>query len=200
MPVGQKKELSIPPIWGCWGPTGDSFFTHEQIKHPPFFEGRWYTGKIICQIWAEWAVCLDSYLWKGWMFYLSMGKKLTSSWSTMTPDRWYQKFFFFGRLALPMMCAKRLKIFSKWSLNMMKVQQTQIVFNNISIISSKFFFLALHICQRQSLSKFFLKIHRVSKVRFMRFYYLKTDFIRILLIKPHKSNFWYPMYYELKLR
>ena len=55
------------------------------------------------------------------------------------------------------------------------VQQTQIVFNNISIISSKFFFLALHICQRQSLSKFFLKIHRVSKVRFMRFYYLKTE-------------------------
>ena len=80
--------------------------------------------------------------------------------------------------------------------NMMGVQQTQIVFNNISIISSKFFFLALHICQRQSLSKFFLKIHRVSKVRFMRFYYLKTDFIRILLIKPHKSNFWYPMYFE----
>ena len=78
----------------------------------------------------------------------------------------------------------------------MEVQQTQIVFNNISIISSKFFFLALHICQRQSLSKFFLKIHRVSKVRFMRFYYLKTDFIRILLIKPHKSNFWYPMYFE----
>ena len=84
--------------------------------------------------------------------------------------------------------------------NMTGVQQTQIVFNNISIISSKFFFLALHICQRQSLSKFFLKIHRVSKVRFMRFYYLKTDFIRILLIKPHKSNFWYPMYFELKLR
>ena len=82
----------------------------------------------------------------------------------------------------------------------MEVQQTQIVFNNISIISSKFFFLALHICQRQSLSKFFLKIHRVSKVRFMRFYYLKTDFIRILLIKPHKSNFWYPMYFEEKLR
>ena len=84
--------------------------------------------------------------------------------------------------------------------NMTGVQQTQIVFNNISIISSKFFFLALHICQRQSLSKFFLKIHRVSKVRFMRFYYLNTDFIRILLIKPHKSNFWYPMYFELKLR
>ena len=56
------------------------------------------------------------------------------------------------------------------SLNMMEVQQTQIVFNNILIISSKFFFKSLHICQRQFLSNFFLKIHRVSKVRFMRFY------------------------------
>ena len=101
--VGQKKELWIPPIWGCWGPTGDSFFIHEQIKHPAFFEGRWYTGKIICQIWAEWAVCLDSYLWKGWMFYLSIGKK-----PPVDPQRpqigGIKSSFFFGRLALPMMC------------------------------------------------------------------------------------------------
>ena len=93
--LAKNKELSIPPIWGCWGPTRNSFFTHGQIKHPPFFEGRWYTGKIIRQIWAEWAVCLNSYLWKGWMFYLSMGKKWISSGSTTIPDRWYQKFFFF---------------------------------------------------------------------------------------------------------
>ena len=112
----KKKELWIPPIWGCWGPTGDSFFTHEQIKHPAFFEGRWYTGKIICQIWAEWAVCLDSYLWKGWMFYLLIGKKLTSSRSTTTPDRWYQKFFLFGRLALPMMCRRTVN----WLLSIFK--------------------------------------------------------------------------------
>ena len=36
-------------------------------------------------------------------------------------------------------------------INMMEVQQTQIVFNNILIISSKFFFKSLHICQRQFL-------------------------------------------------
>ena len=75
------------------------------------------------------------------------------------------------------------------AINIMDVLQTDFVFNNILIISSKFFLKALHIGQRQFLSNFFLKIHRVSKVRFMRFYYLKTDFIRILLIKPHKSNF-----------
>ena len=39
-------------------------------------------------------------------------------------------------------------------INMTGVQQTQIVFNNIWIISSNFFFKALHICQRQFLSKF----------------------------------------------
>ena len=102
--LAKNKELSIPPIWGCWGPTRNSFFTHGQIKHPPFFEGQWYRGKIIRQIWAEWAVCLNSYLWKGWMFYLSMGKKWTTSGSTTIPYRWYRKFFFFGRLALPIMC------------------------------------------------------------------------------------------------
>ena len=54
---------------------------------------------------------------------------------------------------------------------MMEVQQTQIVFNDILIISSKFFLKVIHIGQRQFLSNFYLKIHRVSKVRFMRFYY-----------------------------
>ena len=92
--VGQKKELLIPPIWGCCGPTGGSIFTPGQKNHPAFFEGRWYTGKMARQIWAEWAVCLSSYLWKGWMVFLPRGKNWTSSRSTTTPDRWYWKFFF----------------------------------------------------------------------------------------------------------
>ena len=53
---------------------------------------------------AEWAVCLSSYLWKGWMVFLPRGKNWTSSRSTTTPDRWYWKFFFSGQLVLPMMC------------------------------------------------------------------------------------------------
>ena len=104
VPVGQKKELLIPPIWGCCGPTGGSIFTPGQKNHPAFFEGRWYTGKMARQIWAEWAVCLSSYLWKGWMVFLPRGKNWTSSRSTTTPDRWYWKFFFSGQLVLPMMC------------------------------------------------------------------------------------------------
>ena len=47
--VGQKKELLIPPIWGCCGPTGGSIFTPGQKNHPAFFEGRWYTGKMARQ-------------------------------------------------------------------------------------------------------------------------------------------------------
>ena len=102
--LAKNKELLIPPIWDCCGPTEGSFFTHGQIKNPAFFEGRCYTGKMIRQMWAESAVCLNSYLWRGWIFYLSMGKKWTPSRSTTTPDRWYQKFFIFGQLTLPMMC------------------------------------------------------------------------------------------------
>ena len=58
----KKKELLISPIWGCYGPTGGSIFTPGQKNHPAVFEGRWYTGKMARQIWAEWAVCLSSYL------------------------------------------------------------------------------------------------------------------------------------------
>ena len=111
--LAKKKELLIPPIWGCCGPTGGSIFTPGQKNHPAFFEGRWYTGKMARQIWAEWAVCLSSYLWKGWMVFLPRGKNWTSSRSTTTPDRWYWKFFFFGQLVLPMMCVKPFKFFFK---------------------------------------------------------------------------------------
>ena len=134
--LAKTKELSIPPIWGCWGPTRNSFFTHGQIKHPPFFEGRWYTGKIIRQIWAEWAVCLHSYLWKGWMFYLSMGQKWIPSGSTTIPDRWYQKFFFFGWLALPMMC----EISPNFSYNLLSVYYLLLhdqAFNRVRTLNGK---------------------------------------------------------------
>ena len=60
--LAKIKELLIPPIWDCCGPTEGSFFTHGQIKNPAFFEGRCYTGKMIRQMWAESAMCLNSYL------------------------------------------------------------------------------------------------------------------------------------------
>ena len=36
--LAKKKELSIPPIWGCCGPTGGSIFTPGQKNHPAFSE------------------------------------------------------------------------------------------------------------------------------------------------------------------
>ena len=36
--LARKKELSIPPIWGCCGPTGGSIFTPGQKNHPAFSE------------------------------------------------------------------------------------------------------------------------------------------------------------------
>ena len=78
----------------CFGPSGGSFFTPRQIKYPAFFEGLWYTSKIVRQIWAEWAVCHSSYLWKGCMFNLPISIKWTQNSSTTTTNRWVLKVFF----------------------------------------------------------------------------------------------------------
>ena len=102
--VGQKKELLIPPIWGCCGPTRASFFTHSQIKHPASSEIAVKTHSRFGPHLADHFACVTPALKKGWMFYLPMIKKWTLSRSTTITDRWYRKFFFFGQLALPMMC------------------------------------------------------------------------------------------------
>ena len=70
-----KKELSIPPIWDCCGPTRDSFFTHRQIKHPPFSEIAVKTHSPFGPYLVDYFACVPPALKKGWMFYLLMGKK-----------------------------------------------------------------------------------------------------------------------------
>ena len=35
--LAKIKELLIPPIWDCCGPTEGSFFTHGQIKKSSLF-------------------------------------------------------------------------------------------------------------------------------------------------------------------
>ena len=102
--VGQKKELLIPPIWGCCGPTGGSIFTPGQKNHPAFSEIAAKTHSPFGLYLAGHFACIPPALEKGWMVFLPRGKNRTSSRSTTTPDRWYQKFFFFGQLTLPMMC------------------------------------------------------------------------------------------------
>ena len=92
----------------------------------------------------------------------------------MNKNRYYT-FIFMYRKSCPnfqrFSCPKFTVNTHKYVINIIDVLQTDFVFNNILIISSKFFLKALHIGQRQFLSNFYLKIHRVSKVRFMRFYY-----------------------------
>ena len=41
----------------------------KKINQPFLRAARWYTGKKIRQIWAEWAVCVNSYLKKGVNFF-----------------------------------------------------------------------------------------------------------------------------------
>ena len=88
--VGQKKkELSIPSIWDCCGSTRGSFFTHRQIKHPPFSEIAVKTHSQFGPYLVDYFACVPSDLKKGWMFYLPMGKKWMPCGSSTTPDRWY---------------------------------------------------------------------------------------------------------------
>ena len=103
--LAKQKELSILPIWGCCGPTGGSIFTPGQKNHPAFSEIAAKTHSPFGPYLAGHFACIPPALEKGWMVFLPRGKNRTSSRSTTTPDRWYQKFFFFGQLTLPMMCA-----------------------------------------------------------------------------------------------
>ena len=49
-------------------------FMKIKIKARALLEGRWYTGKKLHQIWAEWAVHASCYLQKGLSFYLYFHK------------------------------------------------------------------------------------------------------------------------------
>ena len=71
----KKKEHETPPIWGHSGPIQASSRTYWKIKKPAFLEGRWYTGRKIRQIWAEWAVHVGCQLKKGWSFYFPIGTR-----------------------------------------------------------------------------------------------------------------------------
>ena len=52
-------DLNKRAIWACK-------IVKMKIFRPGLLEGRWYTGKKIRQIWAEWAVCISCYLQKPW--------------------------------------------------------------------------------------------------------------------------------------
>ena len=56
-------------------------------------------------------------------------------------------------------------------INIKSMKQTRKVSTNIFLEPTKFFFMAIHICQRQLLSNFFLKKSCVSKDNFLRFQY-----------------------------
>ena len=55
-------------------------------------------------------------------------------------------------------------------INIDSMEQTRKVSTNIFTETAKFFFMAIHICQRQLLSNFFLKKSMVSKDNSIGFY------------------------------
>ena len=110
---GKWNELSIPLTWDHLGPIKGSYFTYWRKNELPLFEGRWYTGQKIRQIWAEWAVCVNSYLKKGWLIFFPIGKKWTLNRSQMIPGKWHWKFIPFAQLTLPMECVPFVNKFKK---------------------------------------------------------------------------------------
>ena len=64
--LAKKKELLIPPIWGCCGPTGGSIFTPGQKNHPAFSE---IAAKTHSPYLANYFACVAPALKKGWMFF-----------------------------------------------------------------------------------------------------------------------------------
>ena len=71
-------------------------------------------------------------------------------------------------IGLPSIFCQRKKF--KKAVNIFSMKQTRKVSTNIFLEPAKSFFMAIHICQRQFLSNFFLKKSRVSKDNFVRFY------------------------------
>ena len=72
--LAKKKELSIPPIWGCCGPTGGSIFTPGQKNHPAFSEIAAKTHSPFGPYLAGHFACIPPALEKGWMVFLPRGK------------------------------------------------------------------------------------------------------------------------------
>ena len=53
VPVGQKKNFWYH-LSGVVVDLLEVHFIPGQIKNPAFFESQWYTGEMVCQIWALW--------------------------------------------------------------------------------------------------------------------------------------------------
>ena len=73
--MAKKNELSIPPIWGCCGPTGGSIFTPGQKNHPAYSEIAAKTHSPFGPYLVGHLASVPPALKKGWMFDLLRGKK-----------------------------------------------------------------------------------------------------------------------------
>ena len=69
----QKNVPSISLVKMAQGTFGEVQITNIEIKSDALLEGRWYIGRKIRQIGAEWAVHASCYLQKGITFYFNIG-------------------------------------------------------------------------------------------------------------------------------
>ena len=94
-----QKNKFFPGRWQLMAEQGNC---REIIVTWPKYHvvGRWYTGRKICQIWAEWAVYVDCHLQKGWFSGFPICTRWSLNGSRMTLAGWRFMFIFFWWIIL----------------------------------------------------------------------------------------------------
>ena len=69
----QKKLPSTSLVKMAQGTFIEAQITNMEIICHAHMEGRWYTGRKLYQIWADWAVHARCYLQKGMTFHFNIG-------------------------------------------------------------------------------------------------------------------------------
>ena len=72
--IDTKKKLpSTSLVKMAQGTFIEAQITNMEIIRHAHMEGRWYTGRKLHQIWADWAVHARCYLQKGMTFHFNIG-------------------------------------------------------------------------------------------------------------------------------
>ena len=71
--IDLKKLPSISLVKMAQGTFIEAQITNMEIICHAHMEGRWYTGRKLHQIWADWAVYARCYLQKGMTFHFNIG-------------------------------------------------------------------------------------------------------------------------------
>ena len=72
-----------------------------KIRSPGLLEGRWYTGKKLCQIWAVLAVHASWYLQKPWWYHLNNHDFILLICPITDFSHWFHLFIYYIEIIIP---------------------------------------------------------------------------------------------------